>query len=145
MIGSLWEQELARKPAAFSTVHKPATNRVNLVASQHWHHQNLTNLPTPHFEKLELARGMKSTGSECVLWKRVLFKLSKTMGSEDLNEQIVSFLYERQIKCFKFYKMKVANIIFFKSNGLCTSATIDRFHDRPHLIQNGLTLYLEAF
>ncbi len=68
MIGSLWERELARKPATFSSVHKPATNRVNLAASQHWHHQNLTNLLTPHFEKLELARGMKS-------------KLSKTMGS----------------------------------------------------------------
>ncbi len=73
VIGSLWERQLANKPAAFSLDHKPANNTVNLAASQHQHHQNLTNLPTPHFEKSALARGMKSTGSECVLLKAHAF------------------------------------------------------------------------
>jgi hypothetical protein len=73
LIGSLWDRQLANKPAAFPLDHKPATNTVNLAASQHWHHQNLTNLQTPHFEKLVLARDRKSTGTECVLLKAHAF------------------------------------------------------------------------
>ncbi len=73
VIGSLWERQLANKLAAFSLDHKPANNMVNLAASQHQHNQNLTNLLTPHFEKLALARGRKSTGSECVLLKSACF------------------------------------------------------------------------
>jgi hypothetical protein len=46
------------------------------VASSPQHHQNLTNLSTPHFEKHRLALGRKITGSGYVL-----FKSSKTMGS----------------------------------------------------------------
>jgi hypothetical protein len=73
VIGSLWERQLANKPAAFLLDHKPANKMVNLAASQHQHHQNLTNLPTPHFEKLALAWSRKSMGSECVLLKARAF------------------------------------------------------------------------
>jgi hypothetical protein len=72
-------------PAVFLVDHKPAINTVNPVPNQHRHHQNLTNLPTPHFEKHLLAQGRKSTDSKCVL-----FKLSKTMGSVPLKVTIRS-------------------------------------------------------
>jgi flagellar motor switch protein FliG len=63
----------ANKLTAFSLNHKLANNMVNLAATQHQHYQNLTNLLTPHFEKLAQARGRKSTGSECVLLKELAF------------------------------------------------------------------------
>jgi hypothetical protein len=73
VIGSLWGRQIENKPAVFSPVHKPGTNTVNPAPSQHQHHQNLANLPTPQFEKLALARGRKSMGSECVLLKARAF------------------------------------------------------------------------
>jgi hypothetical protein len=92
LIESLWGRQLANKPAAFSPVHKPATNTVILAASQHCHHQNLTNLPTPHFEKLALARGRKSTGSECVLLKARVFPSVCFLNCPKLWDQVLTLL-----------------------------------------------------